>query len=172
MSATHLVVCPSCARHVRAREESCPFCRSELGEALRQTPEPRAPAIRLSRGALYAFGVGSLTVATMCGSSNASVSSVTVYGGPSGVTFPDGVVLGGHCEGKVYVDGTYGYAFCDDGMWAATDTNPATADAGYTPLGDGGVTFDASTDAEARTVDDASTDAAPDGNGVADSGTE
>jgi hypothetical protein len=164
VSATHLVVCPSCARHVRAREESCPFCRSVLSETLRETPEPLGPAVRLSRGALHAFGVGALAVATGCSSSSAML--IQAYGGAPIDAFQYGVMLGASCEGKVYVTGQVGYAFCDDGAWAYTSTNPATSDAGYTPLGDGGVSSDAGEDAEAGAVHDARTDtvdAEPDG---------
>jgi hypothetical protein len=50
---------------------------------------------------------------------------------PSGDTFPGGIVIGGSCNGDVYVEGTIeGYAFCDDGVWTYTDTDPA--EDGYT----------------------------------------
>jgi MYXO-CTERM domain-containing protein len=55
---------------------------------------------------------------------------------PPGVTFPGGV-FGGSCSGNVYIAAGPGYAFCDDGKWAYTPTDPS-AD-GFTPLSpDGG----------------------------------
>jgi hypothetical protein len=82
---THLLACACCARHVRACEAVCPFCGASApspGEPVRQ---PRAaPAARLGRAALYAFGVGSLTVtATVAGCNHESSDAVVaVYGGP------------------------------------------------------------------------------------------
>jgi hypothetical protein len=62
-----LVACPSCSRHVRSTERSCPFC----GAA--PPPSPGLPArslptrTRLTRAAL-AFGASTLAVATIsCG---------------------------------------------------------------------------------------------------------
>jgi hypothetical protein len=67
MSRIHLIACPGCARHVRVSEAICPFCKGDIGEALRASTPRQAPAQRLSRAALYAFGVGSITIATACG---------------------------------------------------------------------------------------------------------
>jgi hypothetical protein len=67
MTLAHLIACPSCARHVRLGEAACPFCRADLGDAARAFAPRQAPSQRLSRAALYAFGVGSLTVASACG---------------------------------------------------------------------------------------------------------
>ena len=68
---SHLVACPACARHVRASEATCPFCKGALDETTRSTPQRQGPSARLSRAALYAFGVGSLTAASACSSSSA-----------------------------------------------------------------------------------------------------
>jgi hypothetical protein len=43
---------------------------------------------------------------------------------PDGDKFDGGVTLGTRCMGTVFVTGTVGYAFCDDGVWAYTDTDP------------------------------------------------
>src|ERR1700677_1330933 len=51
-----LRACPSCSRHVRVSEPTCPFCGRDLDEAFRSAPSPRAPAARLSRAALFAVG--------------------------------------------------------------------------------------------------------------------
>lgn len=70
MSQSHLVPCPSCARHVRAFESSCPFCRGALSETLRAIVPARRPTGRLTRAALYTFGATSLTLAAACSSSS------------------------------------------------------------------------------------------------------
>jgi hypothetical protein len=71
MTRAHLVACSACARHVRATEATCPFCKAAL--AVAASPR-KAPTERLSRAALYALGVGSLTVAAACSSSSTPVS--------------------------------------------------------------------------------------------------
>jgi hypothetical protein len=48
--------CPSCQRHVRVSETSCPFCGMNV-QALSALPERAMPAARLGRAALFAFGV-------------------------------------------------------------------------------------------------------------------
>lgn len=48
--------CPSCQRHVRVSESSCPFCGTDV-RALSALPERAMPAARLGRAALFAFGV-------------------------------------------------------------------------------------------------------------------
>jgi len=76
MNPSHLVPCPSCTRHVRVREQACPFCSVGLPPSFAATPAPRrTAAVRLGRAALYAVG-GTLTVA--CGS-----STVAIYGAPA-----------------------------------------------------------------------------------------
>ncbi len=74
MTPSHLLACSGCARHVRSSEASCPFCGHDLAEDARAHAARQAPTQRLSRAALYAFGVGSLTVATACGGTVASTS--------------------------------------------------------------------------------------------------
>jgi hypothetical protein len=70
----HLAMCPSCARHVRVDESACPFCQASLSDEFRATPPRPRPAVRLSRAALYAFGVGalSLSAAQGCGGETGS----------------------------------------------------------------------------------------------------
>jgi len=63
MSRSHLRACPSCARHVRVSEASCPFCATALSDAFRATPPAQPPGVRLTRAALFAFGTGTLAVA-------------------------------------------------------------------------------------------------------------
>jgi hypothetical protein len=95
-----LVPCPSCARHVRATELSCPFCATALeADASRVSV---VPSTRLGRAALFAFGTTLATISTAaCGTAtNADASaqdvqndmpnSMAIYGAPtpidSGVT--------------------------------------------------------------------------------------
>ncbi len=49
-----LVPCPSCQRHVRASEASCPFCASALSDSLASQAVPAATQ-RLKRAAAFAF---------------------------------------------------------------------------------------------------------------------
>jgi hypothetical protein len=70
MSLAHLVTCPSCSRHVRASEGTCPFCSTAVPDAVRAILPRRPPTERMSRAALYAFGVGSVAVAAACGSTS------------------------------------------------------------------------------------------------------
>jgi hypothetical protein len=87
-----LLACPSCARHVRDSESSCPFCQAAMGSLLRETPLRAAPAGRMSRNALYAFGVASVTLAAACsgkvstgsGDSGPDSMAVAAYGCPAG----------------------------------------------------------------------------------------
>jgi hypothetical protein len=48
--------CPTCQRHVRVSETSCPFCGANV-EALGALPARALPSTRLGRAALFAFGV-------------------------------------------------------------------------------------------------------------------
>jgi hypothetical protein len=67
MNKSHLVSCAACARHVRASESACPFCRAELPRSLREASAPRPPRMRLARAALMAVGAGAAAIATACG---------------------------------------------------------------------------------------------------------
>jgi hypothetical protein len=78
-----LVACVSCARHLRVSEERCPFCGSSV--AASAVAEPRLPpASRLGRAALYAFGVGALSVAAAVAGCNHEGDGpvAPVYGAP------------------------------------------------------------------------------------------
>jgi hypothetical protein len=63
--ATSLVPCPSCARHVRATERACPFCRTALSAAIAAKAIPGS-AQRLSRAAAFTFAAS--LAATGCSS--------------------------------------------------------------------------------------------------------
>jgi hypothetical protein len=68
-----LVPCPSCARHVRCSEESCPFCKSAIPAGL--VPVPRAPH-RLARGAAFMFA-STLVAVTGCSSDTTTTTPPT-----------------------------------------------------------------------------------------------
>jgi hypothetical protein len=69
MIRTPLSACPSCSRHVRVDEPSCPFCRTELPSSFRDVTTPSSPGARLSRAALYALRMGTLSAtAAACSS--------------------------------------------------------------------------------------------------------
>jgi hypothetical protein len=69
MTQPHLIACPSCARHVRASEPSCPFCKASVVEAARAFVPRKRPTERLGRAALYALGLSGATAAVACSSS-------------------------------------------------------------------------------------------------------
>lgn len=77
------VPCPSCRRHVRDSDASCPFCAAALPTAA--STAPTVPARRLGRAALFAFAA----MAAGCGSSE-SPSTTTDSGGTTDSVATDG----------------------------------------------------------------------------------
>lgn len=77
MSCLH--VCPSCARHVRSDETSCPFCERLLPEDFAVCGPARATDRPLTRAALVLM---SATALTACGKTSTSSpgSGVDIYG--------------------------------------------------------------------------------------------
>jgi hypothetical protein len=73
-----LVPCPSCRRHVRAGEASCPFCKATFAEALAApSPGPVVSSSRpLSRAALL------FAAATLGASCKTTEEHVVLYGPP------------------------------------------------------------------------------------------
>ena len=73
--------CPSCARHVRADEATCPFCDAEL-----PAPEPRAfDHARAAGRAAVVFATAAAISVSACGKKDGVGSSgavVAVYGPP------------------------------------------------------------------------------------------
>lgn len=77
MTDSRLLPCPSCARHVRANEHTCPHCAAALTNAFGPPPEVRTPSLRLTRAARFALGGGaSALVVTAC------TTSMPIYGAP------------------------------------------------------------------------------------------
>jgi hypothetical protein len=74
-----LFPCPSCARHVRVADASCPFCQTPLAaHAPRRIPDMS----RLSRAAQVAFGAA---LAAACASEPGPGPVAPVYGAPAPV---------------------------------------------------------------------------------------
>lgn len=69
MSCLHL--CPSCGRHVRKEETSCPFCATALPDDFAECTGPRVSALArpLTRAALVLAGA---TAIGACGKSKAT----------------------------------------------------------------------------------------------------
>lgn len=128
MSDSRLLPCPSCSRHVRAFERRCPHCTSALPETFASRSSARVPNGRLSRAALFAFGLGSATAAV------AAVS--TACGGETEETPIENAAYGGPPVDMV--DAAYGGPPAD----GATDSSPPMLDAAY-----GGPPVDGSFDA-------------------------
>ncbi len=129
MSA-HLRPCPACTRHARVSEHACPFCGKRFAESFRANARPQAPAVRLSRAALAAFGAGTLAFAPACSSG----SSNPLYGAPP----PEYTDDGGTADAQVVGD-----AGSDAGLpgvapvYGAPVMEPADAEpdhVGFTPL--------------------------------------
>jgi hypothetical protein len=121
-------------------------------------------------------------------SSSVTVNVPVVGVAPADAAFPDGVMMGAACSGDIYVDATTGggYAFCDDGVWAYTPSDPAadgfTLDEGIGidgGSGDGGSTDGGSADSgsgdsgstDGGSADGESSDAESSDGGAADTGT-
>ncbi len=126
-----LVPCPSCSRHVRAADASCPFCDHELPVNLAAKAIP-GTARRLSRAAFFTFAtaVGAISaVAVGCGGDDVDTQSDTGGDGSS----PDGDFGG--------VDAAYGGPVFD----ANKPDAPFGLDSGIDATDDGSI-IDASDD--------------------------
>ncbi len=150
--------CPSCRRHIRRSEASCPFC----GVA-----RPRL-AGRRGLAAAYAIGLGSATIAgTSCSSSSPSVMISVPYGTAADPCLSE-ADYGSSCTGSGYTalsecgcdsDGGTGYAVCLESIMTFTCDRPGP---GFTPLYDAG-----SVDAGA---DDGGDDGGEDATGAVEAG--
>jgi hypothetical protein len=119
--------CPSCARHVKQSDSTCPFCGNEVAHV---NAPARLALGRLSRSALFAAGAAGLALATMdCGSAQSS------YGGPVVCTSADGSDT--TCGAGVLPNPD---AASEDASAASSSTPDASAEAGPTEGGsDAGV---------------------------------
>src|SRR5215510_15123104 len=93
-----LIACEGCARHVRASESACPFCRTA------RTPSeiaPRPVPRRLGRAATFAFGAALATSVTACSQSHGDNDAAVEDSGT--VSFDSGGI--GPLYGAVPFDG-------------------------------------------------------------------
>jgi hypothetical protein len=173
MKRASLFTCPACARHVRVGDSACPFCAASLADATRSFTARPPPKVRMSRAALYAFGVGSLTVATACGGAVANggvdgekdsgvdtgFMAVDAYGGPpdfdTGIDRSDDTGTGDDT-------GDESDAGDDSGLIFADAYGGPPDDGGFLFEGGGGTVYGAPFDAAFG--QDAADDAAPDVN--------
>ena len=79
---TPLVPCPECARHVRASETSCPFCRASLDAS--RVSDPLLPTERLGRASLLGFQ-GLVRAGLVAATSSALLACSDVEGGAAPV---------------------------------------------------------------------------------------
>ncbi len=82
-----LIPCPSCARHVRARESACPFCAATLPADPGARAVPATPG-RLGRAAAFFFGAA----VTVAGCSTEVTTNATgdTTGGAGGASSGNG----------------------------------------------------------------------------------
>ena len=112
--ALHL--CPSCARHVRTNESSCPFCATAL-EASSDAPKNVAPLARgLTRAAILFAGA---TTIAGCGGETSGSSGASSSGasssGSSGATSSSGA-SSSSSSGATSTVAVYGPAPIDAGI--------------------------------------------------------
>jgi len=141
MSQSHLSACPSCARHVRVSESTCPFCHSALSDAFRATPARRAPRERLTRAALFVLGTGVALTPACSPASSGSPGTGTEQGDGSSDT-----------DGGTTAQPLYGAVAYDAGVPA--DAGATGSDAA-TGASDAAGTTDAASTTDAEAVDEA-----------------
>lgn len=116
-----LSICPSCHRHIRESEASCPFCGRVIG---RQEAKGR-----LGRAAICAISLGTATILPACSSS--SPMPVFAYGPAPEIECGD-AGLASSCTGQHYTtvahcadcDGGQAYALCYDSTYVAFTCSP------------------------------------------------
>jgi hypothetical protein len=135
MTETRLRPCPACARHVRASEDACPFCRASVSASLRALPAPEPPRRRLSRAALLAFSAGAAGMTAACGGRASNTGDLDASNGDV-TSATDGAT---EALGSGGSDGGAGEGGGSTGMQMAIDGSPAL----YLDAGDAGQSSDA-----------------------------
>lgn len=77
--------CPHCQRHVRIDEAACPFCAGSLAELV--APSRFAPAARLGRAAVFAFG---MAASQACGDNTVVIPVDSAIDAPADAALDDG----------------------------------------------------------------------------------
>jgi len=112
MNDARLRPCPSCARHARVSEDSCPFCGARFGASFRARPNLQAPTGRLTRAALLALSSGAASLGPACSSSSSSSSNKVTVFPPYGLApFPEDAGP----DAEVLLGAAYGLAAFEDG---------------------------------------------------------
>jgi hypothetical protein len=127
-----LLVCPSCERHVRVVDEACPFCGLALSAPLRASLALHPPRVRLGRAALYALGMGTLTLAPVaCGGTVVEQSSEAGTGSGDSApsdALPDQITIGPSYGHAMLVDVEVpDESFSDGGEPDASETGSSDA---------------------------------------------
>ena len=139
---TQLIPCPSCNRHVRQAESSCPFCSAEL--SLQNVPEPVLPRTRLGRAATFAFGATLVGATTLvgCGGDSEEGKKGAGGAGSGGTTSNAGQSSGGSSAGQASggtgIMPVYGAPAAGTGNDSGGNTGTGGSSAGGTANGHGG----------------------------------
>lgn len=150
MSSSHLVPCPGCSRHVRAREAACPFCRAALSDVVRASSPPRRVVARFSRAGMIAAGATAVAIAaTGCGGTDVATSDDAATSPDVGEMF-DASYGGPHYEPEGGYDASAdARADTAPPVDAAEDADDVDADDASPPMFDaayGGPPLDAGSD--------------------------
>jgi hypothetical protein len=107
-----LHACPVCARHVRADEKRCPFCRVVLPECFGAAASLAPPLSGLTRGQRYRFNARSIAAGFV--GSVAVTSSLTPSCTPEKADNVDCGTYLQDIDGECFGAPAYGEAGCED----------------------------------------------------------
>ncbi len=128
MTRPLLTPCPSCARHVRVHEASCPFCQATLPSSIAALKGRELPRARLSRAALFALGTSAATAATACG--GMTTPSGTPVDSDAAQADGNASSSGGDDDGSMIGAQPHYGAPAEGGIFVQTDAGAEPADAG------------------------------------------
>ncbi|HXK18945.1 MAG TPA: hypothetical protein VNG33_14135 [Polyangiaceae bacterium] len=132
---TQLIPCPSCNRHVRQAETSCPFCSAEL--SLGHVPQHPLPRARLGRAATFAFGATIVGAAALTGCSSTDDGKTGSKGGSAGMS--TGGSSAGQASGGTGITPVYGAPAAGTGDTGGTSSSGGSSAGG---AGQGGTVSD------------------------------
>lgn len=87
--AARLLPCPSCQRHVRIHERSCPFCADSIPERVAPPIPTSAQTSRLGRGARIALGAAFAAALPACGGASPEPQAPGPGPAPTSTAAPD-----------------------------------------------------------------------------------
>jgi hypothetical protein len=95
-----LLPCPTCSRHIRVSESSCPFCATSVPARFENGRLPVAVPRRLSRAALFALGGLAIAPVACAGETEDDADSNASGGqGATGGSGGDGATAGSGGDG-------------------------------------------------------------------------